>query len=88
MTLADGVSEGLTDGAAVDEGRSDSIRDDDTPDGVGVGVAEDLREASSWFEDEGAGDCSEGLSSCRRTAACGAAVTDCRHKTRVKQRIR
>jgi hypothetical protein len=36
VVLADGVSEGLTEEITVDEGRADSLRDDDTSDGVGV----------------------------------------------------
>ena len=36
VVLADGVFEGLTEEDAVDEGRVDSIRDDDPSDGVGV----------------------------------------------------
>jgi hypothetical protein len=34
--LAVGVSEGFTEEAIVDEGRSDSLRDDDTSNSVGV----------------------------------------------------
>jgi hypothetical protein len=34
--LGAGVSDGLTDEAAVEEARSDSIRDDATSEGVGV----------------------------------------------------
>jgi hypothetical protein len=86
--LADGESEGLTEEATVKEGRSDSGRDDDSSDGAGVGVAEDLRDASSWDEGEGVDDCSEGLSSCRRTAVYGAPATNCRHSAIAKQRIR
>jgi hypothetical protein len=88
VVLADGESEGFTEEATVEEGRSDSDRDDDNSEGVGVGVAEDLRDASSWDEGEGVGDCSEGLSSCRRTAVYGAAATNCRHKAIAKQIIR
>ena len=39
MVLIDGVSEGLTEEATVDEDRAGSLRDDDTSDGVVVAEA-------------------------------------------------
>ena len=64
-TVAD--SEGLVEDTTVEDGRSDSLRDVALSEGVGVGVAEGRREALSCAVE--AGDSSEGLSSCRRTAA-------------------
>jgi hypothetical protein len=46
VVLDTGVSDGLTEDTGVDEGRSDSIRDEITSDGLGV--AEGFREALSW----------------------------------------
>jgi hypothetical protein len=85
VVLSVGVLEGSTEEATVDDGRSDSILDDDTSDGEGV--AEGRRDVLSWAV--GVGDSSDGLSSCLRTAAaCGAPATDCRHKTSARQRRR
>lgn len=64
-TVAD--SGGLVEDTTVEDGRSDSLCDDALSEGVGVGVAEGRREALSCAAE--AGDSSEGLSSCRRTAA-------------------
>jgi hypothetical protein len=78
--LAD--SEGFVEEAAVEEGRSDSARDDASLEGVGVGVdlgsgvgvTEDCRAALSRVVETGTS--SAALSSCRRKAAWGAAPAD------------
>ena len=80
--LDTGVSDGLTEDTAVDEGRSDSIRDEITSDGLGV--AERFREALSWP----CVDSAEGLSSCLRTAAWGAAPANCSHRIKARLRTR
>lgn len=81
--LAD--SEGLVEEGAVEEGRSDSAREDASLEGVGVGVGVDLGSAVGVAEDcravlscvvVEAGTSSAALSSCRRTAAWGAAPAD------------
>jgi hypothetical protein len=46
VVLDTGVSDGLTEDTGVDEGRSDSVCDEITSDGLGV--AEGFREALSW----------------------------------------